>query len=97
MVEVRPFADSEVLADASGAFVHVLTWAVDSNEFERKARDLMEHLRVELVDIENAEPLANRGPEDGLDREIARIAAEVRGNPTAIMCGTFHLWTEPIQ
>lgn len=96
-VEVRPFDESTLPADVLGAFVHVLTWAVDAEEFWRKARELMHHLHLELIDIEHAEPLANRGPEDQLDREIAGIAAEVRGNPNAIMYGPFHMWVGPIQ
>src|SRR5258707_310671 len=96
-VEVRPFEDSELLADVLGAFVHVLTWAADGDEYAQKVRELMHHLHLELVDIENAEPLDNRGSEDELDRDIARIAAEVRGNQNAIMYGPFHMWVGPIQ
>jgi hypothetical protein len=80
-----------------GAFVNVLTWAADQTEFWRKACELMEYLRLELVAIERPEPLAKRGPEECLDEEIARIAGAVRLNPDAIMHGPFHTWSGPIQ
>ena len=92
MVEVRPFADSKLISDADGAFVNVLTWAVDSDEFACKAGELMEYLHLQLVSIEGAEPLANRGLELELDEDIAAIAREVRYNPAAIMYGSFHTW-----
>jgi hypothetical protein len=97
MVEVRPFEHSELLADALGAFVHVLTWAANEDEYGRKVRELLDHLHLEMVDIQNAEPLENRRTEGDLDPEIARIAAEVRCNQSAIMYGTFHTWAGPIQ
>jgi hypothetical protein len=97
MVEVRPFDDSELLAGVSGAFVNVLTWAADSEEFRRKAGDLMDRLHLEVITVEDAEPLENRGPEEQLDEQIARIAADVRYNPSAILYSTFHTWRDRVQ
>lgn len=96
MIEVHSL-DKKLLAEVNGAFVNVLTWATDSVEFHRKARELMDHLHLEVVAIENAEPLAKRGPEEQLDEEIARIAAEVRCNASAIMYSTFHTWRDQVQ
>jgi hypothetical protein len=96
MVEVRPF-DTNLLAGMTGAFVNVLTWAVDLEEFHRKAEELMNHTHLEILAIDNAEPLANRGPVEQLDEEIARIAADVRYNPNAIMYSTFHTWRNQVQ
>ncbi len=97
MVEVRSTPDSKVIADAEGAFFNVLTWAVDRDEFWRKVLELMEHLRLQLINVERSEPLANRGDEGDYDEEIAGIADEVRHNPNAIMYGTFHTWSGPLQ
>ena len=65
-------------------FVNVLTWASDVEEFHRKAEDLMDYLHLNIVAIENAEPLKNRGAECDLDAEIQRIASEIRRNPNAV-------------
>lgn len=96
MVEVRPL-DTKLLGGVNGAFVNVLTWARDLEEFRRKARELMDHLHLEIVAIQSSEPLTNRGPEQQLDEEIARIAAAVRHNPSAIMYSTFHTWRDRVQ
>jgi len=92
IVEVRPYSNSPLLPEADGAFVNVLTWAVDLDEFIRKAEELMDSLQLQLLNVENAEPLAHRGLETELEEGIASIAREVRQNPTAIMYGVFHTW-----
>ena len=97
MLEVRPRMDAKVIAEASGAFVNVLTWADNSQEFCRKATELMNSLHLELVSVENPEPLTNRGMEDQLDKEIVQIASEIRQNPDAIRYSTFHTWHENVQ
>jgi hypothetical protein len=94
LLGVRSLPDSNVLKDVVGAYVNVLTWASDRAEFERKAQELMDHLRLILVRIENPEPLSNRGTIASLDDDLADIAIKVKQNPDAIMYGTFHSWTE---
>jgi hypothetical protein len=97
MLEVRPRMDAKVIAEARGAFVNIITWAEDSEEFCRKATELMNDLHLELVSVEKPEPLINRGPEEELGEEIVDIASQVRRNPDAIMYSTFHSWCEQIQ
>jgi hypothetical protein len=41
MLEVRPRMDAKVIAEATGAFVNVITWADDCKDFYRKATELM--------------------------------------------------------
>ncbi len=97
MIEVRPFDDSKLLADVNGAFVNVLTWAINLEEFRRKVEELMNYLHLDIVGMEKAEPLANRGPEDELDDAIRHLAAEVRYNPDAIRHSSFHTWGDGVQ
>jgi hypothetical protein len=94
LVGVRSLPDSEVLKGVDGAYVNVLTWASDRAEFQKKAQELMDHLKLMLVAIENPEPLSNGGAIDDLEADIAEIATRVQRNPEAIMYGTFHTWTE---
>jgi len=89
--------DAKGSSEASAAFVNVITWAVDSEEFCRKATELMEHLGMDLFSVEKPEPLANRGPEEELGAEIADIVREVRNNPDSARYSTFHTWSEEIQ
>ena len=97
MVQVVPSLDARVISDASGAFVDVLTWAADLAEYRAKVTELMDDLRLNIMEIEKAEPLANRGSLEELAEEIALIAREVRYNPNAIMYSTFFTWGHPIQ
>jgi hypothetical protein len=94
LLGVRSLPDSNVLKDVAGAYVNVLTWASDREEFERKAQELMDHLRLMLVRIENPEPLNNRSAPADSDDDLAAIAIQVKRNPNAIMYGKFHSWTE---
>ena len=94
MLEIQPLFDATLLADATGAFVNVLTWASGSEEFQKKSQELMDSLHMRLIAIENAEPLANRGPEENRDAEFAALVREVRINPKAIRYWAFHTWSE---
>ena len=94
---MRPRIDSKVIAEASGAFVNVITWAADSEEFYRKATELMDHLHLDLLSVEKPEPVANRGSEEVLGAEIINIVDEIRNNKDAIRYISFHTWREPIQ
>ena len=97
LVGVRSLPDSEILKDVSGAYVNVLTWAETREEFRTKAQELMDYLRLMLVEIENPEPLSKRGDIEVLDPDVAEIARQVQGNPEAIMYGKFHTWTSPVS
>ncbi len=97
MIEVRPLPDCKLLETDAGAFVNVLTWAANEGQFRKKAEMLMEQLGLQIVGIENPEPLTNREAQGELDKDIADIAAKVRINPAAIMYSSFHTWPQKIM
>ncbi len=92
LLEVSPHEDAEALCEASGAFVNVVTWASNESQFREKAKIVMDKLRMAIIDVEGAEPLANRGLIES--EELLDIAARVEGNPNAIIYGTFQTWRE---
>ena len=92
LVGVRSLPDSDILRDSTGAYVNVVTWASDKAEYQKKAQELMDYLHLELVDIENPQPLKDRAKIE--DPELADVVERAKGNPSAIMYGTFHTWTE---
>jgi hypothetical protein len=94
LVSVQPLPDSEILKDASGAHVNVLTWASGAAEFREKAQELMNYLHLMVIGIENPEPLRNRGEIKDLGDTVAEIASQVQQNPDTIMYGTFHCWKD---
>jgi hypothetical protein len=88
---------NQILGDADGAFVNVLTWAADFGQFQAKAKELMQYLQLRVSAIESAGPLALRRASNPLDEEIGRIADEVRTNPDSIRFCTFHTWKSSQQ
>ncbi len=94
LVGVRTLPSSELLREATGDYVNVLTWASDEAEFRNKAAELMDSLKLFLVAIENPGPLSDRGSAANREESISELAAMVRENPVAIIYGTFHTWTE---
>ena len=54
----------------------------------------MDHLGLQLVGVENPEPLSEREKKGDLEADIAEVADEVRVNPNAIRYMSFHTWTE---
>jgi len=92
LVEVSPQEDAEVLLDVSGAFVNVVTWASNETQFRDKAKLVMNKLNLVIMDVENAEPIANRGVLE--NEELLDIVSRVESNPNAIIYGTFQTWNE---
>ncbi len=92
LLEVSPREDAEVLRDVSGAFVNVVTWASNEAQFRKKAKIVMDKLKMAIMDVEDAEPIANRGVLE--NAELLDIAARVESNPNAIIYGTFQTWRE---
>ena len=64
-VEVRPLEGCDVLDDAKGAFVNIVTWAVDSDEFRRNAELLFDELRLLVIDVVRPEPVEVRRSREG--------------------------------
>jgi hypothetical protein len=92
LLEVSPRENAEAFRENSGAFVNVVTWASDETQFREKAKMVMDKLNLEIMGVEGAEPIANRGVID--NEELKEIAERVRSNPNAIIYGTFHTWRE---
>lgn len=92
LVEVCPREDAEYLREASGAFVNVIAWTAHTSQFSEKVKVIMDELRMAIIAIEEAEPLANRGPMQ--NEEIIDMADRAKSNPHAIIYGTFQTWRE---
>lgn len=59
LLEVSPQQDAEVLRDVSGAFVNVVTWASNEVQFLEKAKIVMDKLKMAILGVKGAEPIAN--------------------------------------
>ncbi len=92
-VEVRAPKATDVLADAKGAFVNLVTWASDIDEFKSNAELVLGKLGLSIIDIENPEPVSIRRQKADFDDEIEDMVSRAEDNPNAIIYGTFHTWT----
>jgi hypothetical protein len=92
LLEVKPLPDADILLTASGAFVRIVTWALDADEFLIKAKKIADHLRLVLVGIQNPEPLLHSAVRD--DDEVKELQGRAEANRDAILYGTFHTWTD---
>src|ERR1700722_7209360 len=69
------------------AFTVVRTWATTSEEFREKCNRMLESYGWKLLGVDRANP----APEEGdFSEEVEDMLERIRGNPNAIICGTFH-------
>lgn len=96
MVEVRRArAKSEVLGNMKGAFVNVVTWAVDAEQYRQNVELVIAKLGELLVcEVVNPEPVETRRARIGgcFDEDIEEMILRAEGNPNAIIYGTFHTY-----
>jgi hypothetical protein len=92
LVEVRPLKDTDILTDAKGAFVNLITWASNAAEFRSNAELVLGKLGLFVVEIENPEPVSTRRKTAEFEDEIEDMIARAQSNPNAIIYGTFHTW-----
>lgn len=71
------------------AFTVVMTWASNSEEFRQKCNRMLESYGWELLGVEKANPI----PDEGVfSDEVEDMLERTKGNPNAIIYGTFHTY-----
>ena len=96
VLEVRPlYGDHPILGNAKGAFVNIVTWASDKEEFKNKAEFIVEKLGglfvSEVHDPESVEGRRGKTVNDFVD-DIEDMISRAQDNPNAIIYGTFHMF-----
>jgi hypothetical protein len=91
-VEVRPLKGSRTLGDAKGAFVNMVTWVTNAEEYRRNVDLVLGKLGLFAVEVENPEPVSIRRQKADFDEEIEDMIIRAQDNPNAIIYGTFHEW-----
>ena len=93
-VEVRPLSGgSDILGDMKGAFVNIVTWATDAEQFRGNAELVINELGGLFVsDVHNPEPVEARRARSGggFDEEMEDVIARAEVDPNAIIYATFH-------
>ncbi len=88
LVELRPH-DRRAYG-AAGAFTNIITWASDQESFRQKAEIIASTLDMFVVDVEGAEPVAERAEKWSMTEETDDMIQRAEVNPDAIVYGTFH-------
>ena len=83
---------STTLGNAKGAFVNVVTWAHDVEEYRRNAGLVLGKLGLFVLEVESPEPVSVRREKAVFEEVIEDMIARARNNPNAIIYGTFHTW-----
>ena len=94
IVEVRSIdPNNELLGDAKGAFVNVVTWASGESEYRHNVELLIKKMAdLFIVDMNNIEPVEEKKRRTAgiLADDVDEIIFRAEANPNAIIYGTFH-------
>jgi hypothetical protein len=96
MVEIRPLTgESKILGTALGAFVNVVTWAADVEQFRNNADLVIASLGgLYVSEVIDPEPVEARRARHGNEFEasIQDLIFQAQSNPDAVLYGSFHLF-----
>jgi len=87
-VEIR-YWDEKAPTVFKPAFTVITTWAYNTEEFREKCIWMLEHYGWKLIEVDRANPV----PDDAtFGEEVEDMLERTRGNPNAIIFGTFHAY-----
>jgi len=87
-VEIR-FVSPSAPNHMERAFTVVTTWASNSEEFRQKCNRMLESYGWKLLGVEKAHPIPD---EAVFSDEVEDMLERTKGNPNAIIYGTFHTY-----
>lgn len=93
LVGVSPKPGTDLLGSAKGAWVNVLAWASDPKEYRTAVHEALEHYGLDLIGIEDLEPLGRRLQRTVVDPHLLRLANEVTATGFARF-GPFHTYED---
>ena len=92
LAEVVALPGCKRLGSGKGAFVKVALWADSDADFCSRIRTAISELDLELVELDDREPLARRISRNQAGDESVQMAETARINPNDVVFGTFHIW-----
>lgn len=100
LAEVRPLAECTLLEGARGAYVHVMAWADDADQFRAAIVTRATELALVLIDLRETEPWAIRNSGDAeLRNEFYEMADRLETDVKHVAFGRFHAWfqDQPVE
>ena len=85
-IEVEP-GDLDLEPGYTKGFMNVITWATSDQDAQKKLADYLSTFRWKLLDVEESGAL---GTSFDADSEMNDMVERAKGNPKAIILGTFH-------
>lgn len=86
---MAPRPGNNILGRAKGAYVNVLASATNAFEYTDKVKQALDEAGLNLLEIENPEPLSERLSAWTVDEEIITMAKTVR-KIDSVTFGTFY-------
>lgn len=93
LAELKANPDADIFGGSKGAYVHVMAWAEDSDEFLKVLGRSVKQLKCELIEVRDAQPWAVR--DSGVidtPKELLDMVASIEHDVTKVAFGTFHAW-----
>ena len=91
LANVVPRANCELLGDDKGAYVNFLSLARDAGEFRTKVARACHYYKLDLIELEECQPFAERHFERDAAEELCEVADELT-DPRHVRFGTFHTY-----
>jgi hypothetical protein len=92
LAEVVALPGCKRLGDGKGAFVKIVLWAHSDADFSAKVNKAISELDLQLLELEDREPLAKRLSHIEAGDETLQMEETARMNPKDVVFGTFHIW-----
>lgn len=93
LAEVKPQPGFEMLKEGKGAYVYTMAWAEDAVTFQCVLARCFDQLKMELVDVRQAEPWAVRSLRgDENISEFLDLQGQISEDMSKVAFGTFHAW-----
>ena len=83
LAHVKPKPGNGLLDGAKGAFVPVLAWASNADEFVSRAMDLIGGYDFHVVEIEDIESFKTRLARSPIDKDVVALASSINKDNTA--------------
>lgn len=85
-IEIEP-GDLDLEPEYTKGFMNVVTWATSDQSAKTKLADYLDTFKWKLLGVEESGPTGSEYPSGS---ELNDLTEKAKGNPDAIILGTFH-------
>lgn len=89
-IEVKP-GDLDLEPEYTKGFMNVITWAASGQDAQKKLVEYLSTFKWKVLGVEESHAITTSFPTDS---EMNDMVERAKGNPKAIILGTFHSYRE---